>query len=104
MAQAQLWTAAFVVFLAWFATCVLAFIRSTELTSSFAKALCWGVPMSGLMAIAGLVFEAFFGEAGGYRGIAMGFISLVLYALAPLLLLAQIIAGAIATRLDTDHR
>ncbi|MDJ0978902.1 MAG: hypothetical protein QNI87_10225 [Erythrobacter sp.] len=100
MAEAKLWTAAFVAFLAWFAVTGLALFRSWRLSSLFAKTLCWLVPVAGLVAIIALLYEAFFGEAGGYRSIALGVASLLFYALAPILLVGQAVCLFIATKAD----
>lgn len=82
---------------------VMARLRSIELTSSAARNVCWIVPTLGLLAGLGLLHEGFFGPAGGYRSFAMGFVSLLFYVLIPILLLGQIVAGALARRLDEDE-
>ncbi|MEO0419515.1 MAG: hypothetical protein AAF249_11660 [Pseudomonadota bacterium] len=104
MAETQLWMAAFFAFLAWFATAVMARLRSIELTSPAAHIVCWVIPALGLLAGVGLLYEGFFGAAGGYRSFAMGFVSLLFYVLIPILLLGQIIACALARRLDADSQ
>lgn len=71
MAENQLWTAVFCAFVVWFAVTTFAVLRSGLLSSVLAKAFLWCTPALGLIAMTVLLYDAVYGEGGGFRGFAL---------------------------------
>ncbi|MGB3469979.1 MAG: hypothetical protein WBA51_04065 [Erythrobacter sp.] len=100
MAEQQFWMAAAFAFAGWFVALVIAIFRSGRLGSGLSKGLCWIVPVLGFILIAAAIYEGLYGESGGYRGFALGFMSLILWVLAVALPIAQLLFAWLAKAVD----
>ena len=96
MAEQEFFAAAVFAFLGWMAATALAVMRIRSLTSGSSKAVCWIVPVIGMLMAIYLVYDGFYGETSGFRAIALGVLSLALYFLAAFLPLAQLLFGYFA--------
>ena len=104
MAEQQFFAAAVFAFLGLIFAGVLAAVRTSSLTSGGAKAFCWTVPAMGAPCLAIVVYEGLYGEAGGFRSIAMGLLSVVLWIMAVVLPVLQLAFGYCARRLEQSDK
>ena len=100
MAETKFWTAAFVAILSLCLTIGLAAYQTSNLEFTMSKTVCWIIPVGGAIAMAFVIYDAFFGYNGGNSIMALGVYSLALYALALAFIPVQFIFGLLARAAD----
>jgi len=104
LAETEFFSAAFFALISLTVAAAMAFWYQGQLTSGSSKALCWVVPVAGLIVLIALVYEGIFGRSGGFRPIALGLGAAVLWVLAVVYPLLQFVFGFLAKLTDSGER